>query len=54
MALLFLGGVMNVLWVAAIAVFVLAEKVSHTRHLIPRLSGLIFVSAGIFLLLRRA
>jgi predicted metal-binding membrane protein len=54
MALLFFGGVMNILWIASIAVFVLAEKVIRTRYLIPRLSGLIFISAGIFLLLRRS
>ncbi|HEY2383967.1 MAG TPA: DUF2182 domain-containing protein [Terriglobia bacterium] len=53
MALLFIGGVMNVLWVASIAVFVLAEKVVRTRHLIPRLAGLLFISGGIFLLLHR-
>jgi hypothetical protein len=36
MALLFVGGVMNVLWIAALAIFVLAEKVAPygagTRH----------------------
>lgn len=54
MALLFIGGVMNVLWVASIAIFVLAEKVTRTRHIIPRLAGLIFISGGLFLLLRRS
>jgi len=54
MALLFVGGVMNVLWVASIAFFVLAEKVTRSRYLVPRLAGLIFISGGVFLLLRRA
>jgi predicted metal-binding membrane protein len=54
MALLFFGGVMNVLWVASIAIFVLAEKVIRTRYLIPRLAGLICISGGLFLLLHRS
>lgn len=53
MALLFIGGVMNVLWVASIAIFVLAEKVTRARYLIPRLAGLIFISGGIFLYFSR-
>ena len=32
MALLFVGGVMNVLWIAAIAIFVLIEKVAPARQ----------------------
>jgi predicted metal-binding membrane protein len=36
MALLFIGGVMNVLWIAAIAILVLAEKVVPAGRVIPR------------------
>jgi predicted metal-binding membrane protein len=36
MALLFIGGVVNVLWIAAIAILVLAEKVVPAGRVIPR------------------
>jgi predicted metal-binding membrane protein len=48
MLLLFLGGVMNVVWIAAIAVFVLAEKAFRFR-LISRISGVALVAAGVAL-----
>jgi hypothetical protein len=43
MALLFVGGVMNVLWIAAIAILVLAEKVVPAGRVISRTAG-----AGLF------
>jgi predicted metal-binding membrane protein len=43
MALLFVGGVMNVLWIAAIAILVLAEKVIPAGRVISRIAG-----AGLF------
>ena len=52
MALLFVGGVMNLLWIAAIAIFVLAEKVLPSARLFSRLSGLGFIAGGGWLLLR--
>jgi predicted metal-binding membrane protein len=39
MALLFIGGVMNLLWVAAIAAFVLLEKLLPRGLWLGRLSG---------------
>ena len=45
MILLFAGGVMNLLWIAAIAALVLAEKLVAAR-LIQRVSGLALVAAG--------
>jgi len=42
MGLLFVGGVMNLLWVAAVAVFVLAEKVTRGPWL-ARVAGLAFI-----------
>ncbi len=54
MALLFVGGVMNVLWIAAIAIFILAEKVLPPGWLISRISGLGFIASGSWLLLRSA
>ncbi|MBI4334868.1 MAG: DUF2182 domain-containing protein [Chloroflexi bacterium] len=50
MALLFVAGVMNLLWVAAIAAFVLAEKVLPWGDLVGRLAGGVLVLAGILLL----
>jgi predicted metal-binding membrane protein len=52
MALLFVGGVMNVLWIAGLAVLALMEKVVPTGRLIPRLAGAGLVAAGLFLLFR--
>ncbi len=48
MGLLFVGGVMNLLWVAAIAAFVLLEKVVTHGLLAGRLSGALLVLAGLF------
>ncbi len=48
MGLLFVGGVMNLLWVAAIAAFVLLEKVVPHGMLAGRLSGALLVLAGLF------
>ena len=50
MALLFVGGVMNVLWIAAITIFVLAEKVIATGHVISRVAGAAFFASGVWLL----
>ena len=52
MALLFVGGVMNVLWIALIAILVLAEKVVPARRLITRFAGVVFTVAGVWLLIR--
>ncbi len=49
MALLFVGGVMNVLWIAAISAFVLIEKLVPVGRLISRIAGVGFVAAGIWL-----
>jgi predicted metal-binding membrane protein len=52
MALLFVGGVMNLLWIAAIAGIVLAEKVLPSGRLVARIAGLGFIASGAWLLLR--
>lgn len=49
MALLFVGGVMNVLWIAILTIIVLAEKVIPGR-LIPRIAGAAFIAAGVAML----
>ena len=50
MALLFVGGVMNVLWIAAITIFVLAEKVVPAGRALSRIAGLGFLAWGAWLL----
>lgn len=50
MGLLFLGGVMNLLWIALIALFVLLEKVIPHGIGGGRLAGLAMIAAGLLLL----
>lgn len=52
MALLFVAGVMNLVWVAAIAVAVLLEKVVPRGDLVGRLAGVVLVAAGVVLIAR--
>ena len=49
MALLFVGGVMNVLWIAAITIFVLAEKVVPAGRVISRAAGAVIIVCGVWL-----
>lgn len=46
MALLFVAGVMNLLWVAAIAGFVLLEKVAPAGHRVGLVAGVLLVAGG--------
>lgn len=50
MALLFVGGVMNLLWVAIIAAYVLAEKLFPGGVWIARLGGAALVAFGVYLI----
>ena len=50
MALLFVLGVMNLLWIAALTVFVLAEKVLPRGHLLSRIAGLLMITWGSWLI----
>jgi predicted metal-binding membrane protein len=52
MALLFVAGVMNLLWVAAIAAFVLVEKVVPAGRVVSRLAGTILLTWGAWVLTR--
>jgi len=52
MALLFVGGILNVLWIAGIAVLIVVEKTAPTGHLIPRLAGAVMIAYGLVLLLQ--
>ena len=50
MALLLVGGVMNLYWIAGLMLFVLIEKVIRFGDRVSRLTGLLMASAGIYLL----
>jgi len=50
MALLFVAGVMNLLWVMTIAVFVLVEKLLPRGRLIGRAAGLLLIGWGLWLI----
>ena len=52
MALLFVAGVMNLLWVVTIAGFVLIEKVMPRGRLVGRVAGVFFAGWGLWILVR--
>ena len=52
MLLLFLGGVMNLLWIAAIAIFIFAEKLSPLANRGGRIAGFAMILLGILALTR--
>jgi predicted metal-binding membrane protein len=54
MALLFIGGVMSLLWIAALAVVVLLEKALPFGRIVGRVAGVALVVGGVWLLLQRA
>jgi predicted metal-binding membrane protein len=49
MALLFVAGVMNLLWVAAIAGFILLEKVTPAGHRVGQAAGVLLAGWGALL-----
>jgi predicted metal-binding membrane protein len=51
MILLFVGGIMNILWIAAVAILILLEKTLPTGRLVPRISGAVIAAAGVWLLI---
>jgi predicted metal-binding membrane protein len=51
MALLFVGGVMNLLWVATIAAFVLLEKVLPHGEWVTRASGVVMMAVAVSMIL---
>ena len=51
MLLLFVGGVMNFVWIAGLAAFVLVEKLAPFGHRIARVAGAVLVASGAALLL---
>jgi predicted metal-binding membrane protein len=53
MALLFVAGVMNLLWVASITVFVLLEKLIPYPRVVSCTAGCVLITAGVIVLLQR-
>jgi predicted metal-binding membrane protein len=51
MAILFVGGVMNIAWIAALTAFVLAEKIIPAGRLVSWIAGAALTAAGLRLLL---
>ena len=52
MLLLFVGGVMNLWWIAALTIFVLLEKLAPFGAQGGKLSGLLILALGLFYLIR--
>ena len=52
MLLLFVGGVMNLWWIAALTIFVLLEKLAPLGAQSGRLSGMLMIALGVWNLLR--
>jgi predicted metal-binding membrane protein len=50
MALLFIGGVMNLLWAAAIAVWVLLEKALPRGEALARTAGIAAIASGVWMI----
>jgi len=50
MSLMFVAGVMNLLWMAIIAAFVLLEKVAPGGHWVSCISGLLLIVWGVWML----
>lgn len=50
MALLFVGGVMNIFWIAALAILVLLEKAIPSGRIISRVAGLACMAGGTWML----
>ncbi len=50
MSLMFVAGVMSLLWMAIIAAFVLVEKVAPGGNWVSRISGLLFTVWGVWIL----
>lgn len=53
MALLFVGGIMNVLWVAGIAAFVLVEKLAPAGRRLGQVAGIVLLAWGAWLIIAR-
>jgi len=50
MALLFFGGIMNLFWIAGLALVVLLEKTIPMGHWFGRIAGVCFAAWGVLML----
>jgi predicted metal-binding membrane protein len=50
MALLLVGGVMNLIWIVLLALLILLEKITPLGRLIAPLAGTVLIAAGVWLL----
>ena len=50
MTLPFVGGVLNLAWIAAISAFILVEKITPSERLVSRLAALGLAATGVTLL----
>jgi predicted metal-binding membrane protein len=48
MALLFAGGIMNLVWIAGLAVYVLVEKIAPMGQVIARVAGVVIIIGGLW------
>ena len=46
MLLIFVGGIMNLAWIAGLAIFVLVEKLAPAGHWIGRVAGILLIGWG--------
>ena len=51
MLLLFAGGVMNLLWIVGLSVLVMTEKILPYGALVGRVTALLLIAAGAWLVL---
>ncbi|HEY2444961.1 MAG TPA: DUF2182 domain-containing protein [Rhizomicrobium sp.] len=52
MAILFVAGIMSLVWIAMLMIFVLAEKVVPGGRILTRLAGLAAIGAGVWVLVK--
>ena len=53
MTLLFVGGVMNLIWVAAIAFFVLLEKIAPRGEVVGKIGGVLSACFAVYIILQQ-
>jgi predicted metal-binding membrane protein len=52
MGLLFIGGIMNLIWILAIAIYVAFEKLSAGRYQLARATGLLLIVGGLYMVVK--
>jgi predicted metal-binding membrane protein len=52
MGLLFIGGIMNLIWIVAIAIYVAFEKLSAGRYRLTLATGLLLIIGGLYMVAR--